>query len=124
MNILNYQDFISEKMKIVPLTDDEFNEISDNIERNIWYQKEPKLTKSEITGDIEDCITNVKDNAKYLEYMNNPDVMYRNYVSDVLNIAARCYDRDISGIAVEYLHKMPDEELFKGIIKISKYLGL
>lgn len=95
--------------------------------RPIWYNKynkEPKLSRDEIIGDIEDCIGNVRDNNNYLRGLKDPEVNYAGYVADVLNIAARCKDKKISDTAKKYLHNSPDEELFDGVIAISQLLGI
>ena len=92
--------------------------------RPIWYNKESKLSRDEITGDIIDCIDNVRDNNNYLRGLSDPEVNYAGYVADVLNIAARCKDKKISDIAKKYLHNSPDEELFDGVITISQLLGI
>jgi len=92
--------------------------------RSIWYNKEPKLSRDEIIGDIEDCIGNVRDNNNYLRGLKDPEVNYAEYVAGVLNIAARCKDKNISDIAKKYLHNSPDEGLFDGVIAISQLLGI
>ena len=91
--------------------------------RALWYNKESKLSRDEIIGDIEDCISNIQSNNHYLHRIDDPDSPVE-YVVDVLNIAARCKDKKISDTAKKYLHNFPDKELFDGIIVISKLLGI
>jgi hypothetical protein len=91
--------------------------------RRIWYNSESKLSKDEIIGDIEDCISNIQNNNHYLHRIDDPDSPVE-YVVDVLNIAARCKDKKISDLAKKYLLRTSDKDLFNGIIAISQLLGI
>jgi len=92
--------------------------------RSAWYNRESKLSRDEIIGDIMCCISNIQSNGNYLRGLKDPEANYAEYVADILNIAARCKDKKISDMAKKYLHNSPDEELFDGVIAISQLLGI
>lgn len=92
--------------------------------RRLWYKKDPTFSRTDLEGEIEDCLGNVRDNNNYLRGMYDPEAMYINYVSDTLNIIACYKDKKISDIAIKYLTTEKDEDLFNGVVEIAKILNI
>ena len=85
MKVLDFNNFINEKMKIVPLSDDDFHKISDklynedSLEGILYYNKDPETIVSIISERINEVFNNI--NVKYpfeVYCINNIDFLYSN----------------------------------------------